>query len=330
MARRHLVLLAVMVAVPVLAPAQAIFSDGFESWDLSGWSETTLPPWLEYLDRFRAQAGVQWPDEDLGWSDGCWKHSRYCVKNDVITHTEELTNTWYTPEGDAAGQSGNVAVSSWNGTTDEFFLDLWMRGPFHAVGMIDPRLASSGFGSYRETIGNLQAAATIDVLRGRGAVPAGTTFPLVFPGNGGRTWILSYGGNELPDPLTSCPNDYSTPTGPPLILQLGSGSLTPTVGAHAVLDGTTPVDHCVFTETTYTNPNSTYQSLGRNVLGARDAVVVMPRNPLTAGHTYTVNLTVNGTAYSWSFTATATSARSADAGDDADTGMGTPPGGGPG
>jgi hypothetical protein len=64
-----------------------------------------------------------------------------------------------------------------------------------------------------------------------------------------------------------------------------------------------PLDHCLFTETTYTNPDPSQQSLGRTVLGARDAIVVMPRSPLVAGHQYSVSLTVNGVTHSWSFTA---------------------------
>lgn len=298
----------VVLASPLLAPPEAIFSDDFESRDLSAWSTTSLPPWLEYMDRFRGQAGVQWPGESTDWSAGCVLHSKYMVKNDSLTHDEVLGNPWYTAEGAAAGQNGNVAISSSTATTDEYFIDLWMQGPFHAVGIIDPKLATSAFGSYRESIGAWQAGATLDVLRGRGGLPPGTTFPLYFPGDGGRTWLLSYDGNEYPDPLTSC-SGYTAPSGPPLILQLGSGSVTPSVTAHSLLDGASPVDHCVFDETNYTNPDSGYQSLGRSVLGARDAVVVMPRNPLVTGHIYTVSVTSGGTVYSWSFLVVSPSVR---------------------
>ncbi len=322
MVGRITAVLSLTLAWPLLGAGQAVFSDGFESWDLSAWSTTSLPAWLEYLDRFRAQAGVQWPGEDTGWSDGCWKHSRYCVKNDEITHYEDSLNDWYTPEGAAAGQSGNVAVSSSTATTDDYFLDLWMTGPFHAVGVIDPRLATTGFGSYREAIGTWQAAATLDVLRGRGGVPPGTTFPLKFPGDGGRAWLLSYTGGEAPDPLTSC-SGYTTPTGPPLILQLSG---TPSVTAHSVLDGASPLTHCEVDETNYSNPDSTYQSLGRNVLAARHAVVIMPRNALTAGHIYTVSITSGGTVYGWSFLAVSPSLRRPAPEESPAAGaMGTPP-----
>lgn len=62
-------------------------------------------------------------------------------------------------------------------------------------------------------------------------------------------------------------------------------------------------EHCVFDETNYTNPDSSAQSLGRSILNSRDAIVIMPREPLVSGARYTVSITVNGTEYTWSFTA---------------------------
>ena len=42
---------------------------------------------------------------------------------------------------------------------------------------------------------------------------------------------------------------------------------------------------------------------GRQILGSRDAIILMPQQPLVAGQTYTVSITSNGTTYTWSFTA---------------------------
>jgi hypothetical protein len=72
------------------------------------------------------------------------------------------------------------------------------------------------------------------------------------------------------------------------------------------LTRTLPLEHCVFDETTYTNPDSGTQSTGRNVLNARDAIVLIPRNPLTAGAIYQVSITANGQTYAWSFMVSAT------------------------
>lgn len=255
----------------------------------------TNPDWLKYVNQFRDQVGLPHLTEESTWSDGAVLHSRYMVKNDVITHSEDPSNPWYASEGHEAAQNGNVAVSSSTSTPDEFAIDLWMTGPFHAVGILDPALQRTGFGTYREEIGTWRMGATLDVLRGRDGIPAGVTFPIYFPGDGGETWLVSYTGGEMPDPLATCPGDYATPTGPPIFLQLGSGSVTPNVtDSNFQRDGVS-LDHCIFDETNYAT------SQGRQVLDSRDAVVIMPRDPLAVGETYTTTITHDGTVYTWSF-----------------------------
>jgi hypothetical protein len=110
-------------------------------------------------------------------------------------------------------------------------------------------------------------------------------------------------GTDSPEPLTSCPG-YLSPTGLPILVQWGDGSL-PAVNVtnSQILQGATPVEFCLFTEYTYTNPDSNMQARGRAVLGARDAVVLIPRYPLVAGSKYTVALTANGQFYQWTFAA---------------------------
>jgi hypothetical protein len=265
-----------------------------------------LPPagdWLAYVNYHRALACLPPLTENAGWSDGALKHSRYMVKNDFIGHTEDSNNPWYTPEGSQAAANGNVMVSSSTATTDEQAIDLWMRGPFHAVGIIDPQLVATGFGSYREDIGTWKMGATLDVIRGlTTTVPGSVAFPVKWPGDGTTVHLRSYNGGESPNPLThpGCAG-YATPTGLPLILQLGHGSLTPNVTNTSFMQGGTPLEHCWFDETNYTNPDSSLQSTGRAVLAARDAIVLIPRNPLTPGATYTVAITASGETHTWSF-----------------------------
>jgi hypothetical protein len=108
----------------------------------------------------------------------------------------------------------------------------------------------------------------------------------------------------MPNPLISCPG-YSTPTGLPITLQLGAGNVSPSVTAHSLTTDGSPLEHCTFNETNYTNPDGSMQSLGRSVLNSRDAVVIIPRSPLTPGKTYLVSVTSNGQTYSWSFSVSA-------------------------
>ena len=198
-------------------------------------------------------------------------------------------------------------VSGSDSSTDRYGIDLWMSGPFHGVAILDPQLEVVGFGSYRESIGTWQMGATLDVSRGRtSAEPPAGTYPVMWPGDGHSTTILGYRGTEWPDPLTSCPGisaTYGDPSGPPIYLQIGSGNLTPNVTSTSFRRGNTQLEHCVFDETNYSNPSSSTQNTGRWILNTRDAIIIMPKEPLETGRTYTVSITTNGNTYTWSFTA---------------------------
>lgn len=263
---------------------------------------TPPPPeagWLAYLNYQRALAELPPLAEDAGWSSGCWDHARYIVKNDVLSHEEDPGNPWHTPEGAAAAASSNLMASYDVNASDWEAINSWMQAPFHTVGILDPELLRTGFGSYREAGSGFQMAAALDVLRGLGGVPGEVQFPIFWPADGMTTLLTSHLG-EYPDPLTSCPG-YTLPAGLPVILQLGDGGVTPNVTTHTFSQGSTPLEHCVFDETNYTNPDSGWQELGRGILDARDAIVLVPRQPLTPGAGYTVSITVNGQTYTWTF-----------------------------
>ncbi|MCX8024025.1 MAG: CAP domain-containing protein [Thermanaerothrix sp.] len=269
-------------------------------------SYPTLPTWLESINRYRAQAALPALQENAQWSNGAEKHAIYMVKNDLITHEENSDNPWYTPEGDEAGRNSNVMISSSLTFTELQAVDLWMQGPFHALGILHPRLAKTGFGIYHENIGNYKTAAVLDVLRGRtSTLPSGISFPIFWPGNGDTLTFNRYTGGEYPDPLTPC-NGYKTPTGPPLLVQLGSGNLSPQVKRSDLRLQGKPLPHCIYTETTYTNPDSSQQTLGQSILSGQDAIVIIPQAPLNDG-TYTVSITVASssgaadTTYVWAF-----------------------------
>jgi Cysteine-rich secretory protein family len=239
--------------------------------------------------------------ENVEWSKGDTDHARYMVKNDYIGHEEDPNNPWYTEAGAIAANTSDVMVSGTADTPDSSAIDLWMSGPFHGLGIIDPALSASGFGSYREPGGVWEMGACLDVIRGLGGIPRSITFPVLWPGDGETMPYTSYSGGEWPDPLSSCPG-FTTPSGPPIYLQLGDGSLFPDVIAHSFQQAGTPLDHCVFDETTYSNSDSGEQDTGRTILSMRDAIILIPREPLEPGVTYTASITANGTTHTWSFT----------------------------
>ena len=76
----------------------------------------------------------------------------------------------------------------------------------------------------------------------------------------------------------------------------------PNVTNYSIHQGITNLAVCEFDETNYTNPDNSMQNLGRSVLNMRDAIILMPRNPLEAGLTYSVSITTDGITYTWSFT----------------------------
>lgn len=263
-----------------------------------------IPPpeeagWLAYVNYYRALAGLAPVYENTSWSDGGWLHSRYMVKNDYVSHYEDPQKPWYTREGDQAARTSNLMASSDSSNSDHYAIDLWMQAPFHAVGILDPQLSSVGFGSFREIDGGLQMGASLDIIRGLQASQAEMNFPIAWPGDG-TTIPLSAYYTEYPDPLSSCPG-YQAPSGLPVILQLGDGNITPSVTAYSIKVNGKSLEACIFDETNYQNPDPTARRLGRNILDARDAIVLVPRSPLSPGETYSISITANGQTYHWSF-----------------------------
>ena len=245
-------------------------------------------PWLDRFNAWRANAGVPSLTEDTTFSAGDYDHAVYMVQTGQVTHSESTSYPQYTAAGNTAAQNSNIFVSSTTATGDTQAIDWWMGAPFHATGMMDPRLATTGFGSYRSTsYSPWQMGAAVNV--GQGMTAAGS-YPVYFPGNGSTEPLTSYSGNEFPDPQQTggCPG-YS---GLPLFVEVGANVAT-TAGAHTLTANGTVLDTCVLDSA---NP------LFTSYLQWRGAVIIMPRAPLTSGTTYVVAVTVNSIPYTWSFT----------------------------
>lgn len=269
----------------------------WEKVDGPGFAVRSSDP-LQTVNIYRALANLPSVSDEPTWSQGDQLHARYVVKNNALVHPEDPANPWYTLDGDAAGQSSNILAAADTAVQDATSVDKLMTGPFHAMNILDPRLEKVGFGSYRELDGGLQMAAALDTFRGLGDSTG--SFPVFYPAQGKTLPVRMYSGGETPDPLTACPG-YTAPSGPPIIVQMGSGFTPVNVSSHGFQQGSTALEHCIFTEYTYTNPDAEQQALGRSFLSSRDAVVIIPRNPLTPGATYSVSLAVNGQSYNWSF-----------------------------
>ena len=245
--------------------------------------------WLDRLNAWRASTGLSILSENTTWSQGDYDHALYMVKNDLVTHYETPGTAWYTSAGDTAARNSNIFVSSSTGTSDTQAIDWWMGAPFHTLGLMDPRLTQTGFGSYRQVKSGWDMGAAVDVLRGNSF--SGGSYPVYFPGNLATVPLTSYSGNEFPDPLQACPG-YSVPTGLPVSIQVG-GNVATTVGSvHSFTGNGVSLAHCVI--------DSHNSAVGSN-LTSRGAVLLIPRQPLQTGVTYVVALTVNSVPYTWTF-----------------------------
>jgi len=192
--------------------------------------------------------------------------------------------------------------------------------------MLDPALRQVGFGSYREVDGGVQMSAWLDVTRGRDEATSMTAFPSTWPADGSSVPLplsdnCPAGGEcasrDFPSFLESCPG-YSRPAGLPLILQLGPGAMQPNVSRSSLATGSQFLEHCVFDETTFDHPDLRQRTLGRRLLSARHAVVVIPKSPLQAGARYTASVTVNGSIHMWTFNVLNAGASATSGGGDTD------------
>ncbi len=247
--------------------------------------------WLGIVNVYRAQSGLAPVANNPSWSSGATNHSCWMLLNG-IAHDETPGSPGYTSDGDQAGNSGNVAVSSSAGATARNHIDLWMSGPFHAIGLLRPSLQQAAFGMCASPPNpsntRWKSGATLDVVRGNNWGAAKPATPVVFPGNGATTSLTRFVA-ESPDPRSFC-GWGSQSVGLPLIAMMPSNVTTAT----ATLVGPSgPIPTCVLHKANTSGTAS-------QILGGDNAVVVVPAAPLNTG-TYTVSVVSNGGTANWSF-----------------------------
>jgi hypothetical protein len=174
--------------------------------------------WLGIVNTYRGMSGLDPVGADATWSSEAEAHSCYMLQNG-ISHDEVPGNPGYTFGGDTAGNNGNVAVSSSVSATPRNHIELWMTGPFHAIGVLRHNLRTSGFGLCADAnTSPWRSGGTLDVLRGLDSTPRPAA-PTVFPGNLSTVPLHSF-VTEFPNPLTMC--GWTGSAGLPLIAMMPS------------------------------------------------------------------------------------------------------------
>ena len=87
--------------------------------------------------------------------------------------------------------------------------------------------------------------------------------------------------------------------GLPITLQLVHPA---NLGSYSIDDLTTgqKLAACAFDAATYDNPDATQETYAHHALAANRAIVLIPRDPLQAGHRYGVKIQT-GAEYEWNF-----------------------------
>ena len=214
----------------------------------------------------------------------------------------------YSPDGLKAAEASDVVYHTRNRMTQDELMEQavewWMSEPFHRPQLLNPQLASAGFGQY---CGETGCVSVLNTISGAAPVPyAGRMLdrPIEIPPDGATVKTQRFGG-EWPSPVSSCPG-YS-PFASAITVQIGlnvptridEDSLIQTTGSEAGFKAAT----CAYDSDSYTNPDGASQARGREVLKSFGEVVMMVRDRLTPGETYRADIAVDGKRYTWSFTA---------------------------
>jgi len=265
--------------------------------------------WLGTLNQYRQNSGLPQVSQAAALSSGDARHARYLVENqaDMIRsgkigpsiHDEDPARPFFTPEGKSAGALSDVdAVYSNPPEIPEasWAIDNWITGPFHRMWLLNPALRQVGYGQFcRDGI----CAAALNVQTGIDTDSAGTA-PVMFPGDGStiRNGTFASDESEWPDPLGTC--GYRTPTGMPITLQI-DGSAPANLEAWSLSRNGAAVPACAFDASSYKSSDPLALQRVRGQLSHFAAIVMVPKEPLIPGATYSVKITATGQNFSWWF-----------------------------
>jgi hypothetical protein len=265
--------------------------------------------WLGKLNEYRLTAGLPAVTELDALSKGDAHHARYLVANkaamirggniDASIHEEDAGKPFFTPDGKTAGALSDVDAVYTDppeSSNPSWAIENWITGPFHRMWLLNPALHQVGYGQYCE---KGICAAALNIHSGADAQPAVMT-PVMFPADRStiRNGTFSADEVEWPDPLATC--RYHTPTGMPITLQIG-GSAPAGLEDYSLTRNGKLVAACAFDATSYKSADPIASQRVKQQLAQFAAIVMVPKEPMVPGATYSVNITAAGQNFSWWF-----------------------------
>ncbi|PDW04225.1 CAP domain-containing protein [Candidatus Viridilinea mediisalina] len=117
--------------------------------------------WIERVNAYRALAGVPPVSEDATLNENCQQHARYVAENRHLTHSQDTSRPWASPEGQHCAQRGNVWIG-YSGIWEPYqTIDSWMHSVGHRLWLLYPTTSAVGYGFYSN---NGSSGAAMDIL----------------------------------------------------------------------------------------------------------------------------------------------------------------------
>jgi hypothetical protein len=264
--------------------------------------------WLSEVNTYRTATGLPPVSNQSSWEQGLRNHlaylsstpSAYFTGQYQSAHTENPQSPYYTQDGATEGGRSDLYQGA-VGFTPVNYIDGWLAGPFHAIGMLRPQLTQVAFASDPGT-----GDGGLDVLGGLDySVPARTT-PVLFPGPDMTTNLTSFGRGESPNPLESCGSAFQDNPGLPVIMLLPNAPTTDLgasiTGSDGSVQSTANGQLCVVDEHTYRSSDPVYGPTGQQILQSDHAVLLVTQHPYGWARNTVAVTQAGGAPISWSFT----------------------------
>jgi hypothetical protein len=243
-------------------------------------ASVVTPPgtWVAALNALRADYGSAPVVVDPALSTGAEQHSLYMAQNGLLEAAQKPSLPKASAAGAAAAPVSLLAGPGHGGeTTPEDFVDLWSRGAFTILAMLQPEVDRVGYG---QSMRGTDDYAALDVYTGKATGRLGGAWPRSYPSARREVTTTSYSAAESPSPLGRCGAAPAAGWGQPVVVSYGPGA-RPTGVSASLASGGAPVPVCVVAAESSADPDVAAR------LDDMNSVVLVPRGPLQAAGSYT-------------------------------------------